>query len=182
MTVELYSKIFKEISEYQKTSPDFRFSFPCFHGGETNNVIPDYCEFKGTARVFTKQDEDFIVSTINQLTAEIAQAAGCKHEIEYGVGGEGAVINNEECAQFVRRLAVEQYGAEQVGNDLLPSYASEDFADFLKVVPGCFFFRVIDNLPQGVGLHCSHYNFDDSVIEDVSKFWLNIVVTRCNEK
>lgn len=96
------------------------------------------------------------------------------------MGADGPVINTPRCARFVRRVAQRKFGAEAVTDEGTPVYASEDFADFLQLAPGAFFFSVVSHLPPDVGLHHNQYNFDDSIIQETSELWWEIVHERLN--
>jgi len=58
---------------------------------------------------------------------------------------------------------------------VLPLYASEDFACYTKKVKGAFMF-----LGNGgkIGLHESKFNFNDKLIEPMSRLWLQLVLDR----
>lgn len=151
-------------------------------GGTTFNVIPSTCSLAGTLRTFDEKDTEEITRRIEEILKEICEESNLKLEFHYHLGADGPVINNPDCANFVKEVAINQYGEEKVSNEGLPVYASEDFADFLMIKPGAFFFRVVNHLPKHVTLHHNEYNFDDSIIEDVSHFWWNLVHERCNFK
>ena len=57
--------------------------------------------------------------------------------------------------------------------------ASEDFADFLKVVPGCFVLlgggqEESNNIP----LHSPFYDFNDDILTIGAEFWTELVAQR----
>ena len=60
-----------------------------------------------------------------------------------------------------------------------PWMASEDFADFLKVVPGCFVLlgsgqEDSNNIP----LHSPFYDFNDDILTIGTEFWTEFVAQR----
>lgn len=179
----IYMKVFEYVTEYQTNVCDnLRFSFTKINGGTTFNVIPDICTIAGTLRTFDDEHSTAINKRIGEIIKEVCEEDGLEFDYGFHLGADGAVVNTPECAQFVRRVAQKQYGEDCVSDDGLPVYASEDFADFLTIAPGAFFFRVVNHLPPHVTLHHNEYNFDDSVIEDLSLFWWNLVFERCIEK
>ena len=179
IAAEIYLELYKQLGEIQKEYPNVRFSFPVLRGGEACNVIVDKCAIQGTFRTFSKESEEKMLDVLKTTLEEITKKHNTTYDLTLLVGGEGAVINTPECAQFIRKAAKEHYGDEKVDHDKVPVYASEDFADFLVHAPGCFFFAVINNLPSHVTLHTSSYDFDDSIIEELSHFWYKIVKDRC---
>lgn len=175
-----YLLIMDRLSEYQKEHPLVRFSMTSFNGGNTFNVIPTTVEISGTLRTFEKEDSKMMVGFFSQALDAVTKQYGATYELDIEVSSE-AVINTARFSQKVRQTAIELYGSEFVGTEGLPVYASEDFADFLQLVPGCLFFRVIHNNVPGTTLHSDKYNFDDGVIEDSSLFWFKLLQARLND-
>ena len=178
-----YLAIFEQLNEYQKTSSgNIRFSMTAFQGGNTCNVIPSSVQIKGTLRDFSNEDCDamkvIIRSNLEKITSETGSAFELTLESPHLY--LGAVINTPSHAEYVRQAAREFYGEEMVGDQGLPVYASEDFSDFMQNVPGCFFFRALHHLSPDVTLHSDHYDFDDNVIDDLSRFWFKLMHDRLN--
>ena len=157
-----------------------RFSLTSFNAGHTFNVIPDSVQISGSLRSFYLDQNDMMEVIITKIVKEIAEKHGCSYELRFKKGA-GAVVNTPKCSDFVSKVAKEIYGIDKVSGEGLPIYGAEDFADYLKFVPGAFFFRTTRNLPEGINIHHHQYNFDDAVIEDISVMWLKLVVTRLNE-
>lgn len=67
-----------------------------------------------------------------------------------------------------------------IKNDNLPIKASEDFNNFAKGIPSCFFFYNIGK-KNGKNLHDKDYNFNDDCLEKMSKNWLKIMLSRTTE-
>lgn len=118
--------------------------------------------------------------TIREVLERLTKDTGLTYDVDFDSPHVGAVINTPTHAGFVRDLAIQEYGADCVSDQGLPVYASEDFSDFLALAPGCFFFRATKNLPPGTTLHCDKYDFDDNVIDDLSKFWFKLIRSRLN--
>ena len=159
-----------------------RFSFCKLVGGTACNVIPESVEIEGTLRTFDERDQEYVVEKTKELLKTVCEENDCQWVWEDHGNNAAAVINNPECAQFVRKVASGHYGEDKVTDNGLPVYASEDFSDFLHVKPGAFFFRANKNVKEGSRLHHNEYNFDDNVLEDVSEFWWKIVKERCDMK
>lgn len=177
------AKVFLEVNEglakYQKEqSQKMRFSLTAFNGGHTFNVIPPLAEIMGSARTFEKEDPERVMSLIRNAVEKICADSDFTFDCELRTLDGGAVINTPKNAQYVRQVAEQMYGKDLVSDRDLPIYASEDFSEFLNVVPGCFFFQVGKNLPSGTTLHSDMYDFDDSIIEDLSTFWFKLSESR----
>lgn len=179
VAASVYMKIFEQCNEYQDKHPMVRFSLTSFNAGSTFNVIPEEVKISGSLRSFYMENNDDLEKIIQGVVKEICDENKCEFEIRFKKGA-GAVVNHPKCSGVVREIAEEHYGKEKVTGEGLPIYGAEDFADYLKYVPGAFFFRIIKNLPKGVNIHHCQYNFDDSVIEDVSEFWFKLVEKRLN--
>lgn len=174
-----YLAIHEQLNAYQKERGDkMRFSLAAFNAGCACNVIPSSATIKGTFRDFDPKDDAAMQDIIRKVLNEVTSESGTTYEVDFDSPHVGAVINDPTCAGYVRDLAVQFYGAECVGDQGLPVFASEDFSDFLAKAPGCFFFRATKNLPEGSTLHMDQYNFDDAVIDDLSRFWFLLMRAR----
>lgn len=176
-----YIEIHEKLCAYQKEIGDkLRFSLAAFNAGCACNVIPGTARIGGTFRDFNPKDCEFMQKTILEVLERLTEESGTTFDVDFDSPHDGAVINDPVCAGYVRELAIQEYGQEFVGDEGLPVYASEDFSDFLSLVPGCFFFRSTKNLPAGTTLHSDKYDFDDEVIDDLSKFWFKLMRARLN--
>lgn len=153
-----------------------RFSLTQFNGGTASNVIPETCFISGTLRYFSESHLNKILGKMREIIEEVTKENDLKYEFTHS--SSLPVINNEICAEYIKRVAIKQYGEEFVSSEGLPVFASEDFSCFLEKKPGAFFGRIVNHLPEYVTLHHNEYDFDDGVIEDVSLFWWNLVVDR----
>lgn len=176
----VYLKIFQEFNELREKNSKITFSIATFNGGTAANVIPNDCLLTGTTRTFSNDDTTHMRNRIKQITEDITSEENASCEIEFLSATEGPVINHPECAQRLRKVAIELYGADKVSDKHTPSFGSEDFADYLSKVKGAFFWRTTRNLPIGISIHTRKYDFDDSIIPDVTNFWCNFVLSRFN--
>jgi metal-dependent amidase/aminoacylase/carboxypeptidase family protein len=122
---------------------------------------------------------DEMEAIITKIVTDVCAENNCTFDLKFKKGA-GSVVNTPSCSALVSKVAKEMYGEDKVNGDGLPIYGAEDFADFLKFVPGAFFFRVTRNLPKGVNIHHHQYDFDDGIIDDLSKLWFKIVLERLN--
>lgn len=156
------------------------YSITTINGGFANNVIPDSCEFTGSIRTFLDEDRIGLPNLMEEILKEICEKNGTKFEAEFKAGCDSSVVNTPKCAQFVRRVAKKHYGDEAVSDVGTPIYGAEDFADYLGVIPGAFFWRVMNHLNEDQKLHCSNFDFDDNVIEDTAELYAKVVLERLN--
>ena len=127
-------------------------------GGETHNVIPPSVELRGTIRAFEPEIRTLILERFHQITNNIAQAMGCRLEVEFKRISP-PVIND---AVITRRV-------QEVAAGLLPECAidsnehtmgSEDMAFMMEQIPGCYFFIGSANPEKGLNASHHHPRFD----------------------
>jgi hippurate hydrolase len=140
------------------------------HGGNAANVIPDEVELKLTVRAFRPEVRERLRQRIEALAASVAAAFGARAEIQFPRGFP-SVINHAAETAFVRQVALDQFGPQQVVEGFQPRTASEDFAFLLQARPGSFVF--VGN-GDGPPLHSPRYVFNDAVIAPAASLWARL--------
>lgn len=176
----MYLEIEKRFSEYSEEHPEFSYSITTINAGIANNVIPNTCHMTGSIRSHKAEDVTGLPELMEQCVKDVCEKNGTSYKIRFEEISDNALYNNAKCTEFLRKVAREFYGEEAVSDVGPPSKGSEDFADYLGVIPGCFFWRVLGNAKADTKLHTSRFNFDDGVIEDVAEFYTRLVLTRLN--
>lgn len=147
-----------------------------FHAGTATNVIPDTAVFEGTVRTLTDATRAKAKAAILRRVAGIASAHGCAAEIDYEEGYP-ATINDPACADLVAAVAREELGAMRFVPCAAPVMGGEDFAYYLREVPGAFFF--VGVRPEGMEtyapLHSDRFDFNDAVIGTTTRMFVAIV-------
>ena len=175
--VDVYLEIKKIEEKFNNDKRKFVMCFPMFNAGTADNVIPDTSEIAGTVRTLEIGLEDEILKEFGARLPIICQKHNCSLETIVKPGYP-IVDNHKEQADIIERLGKNQFGEKLVDKSLLPIMASEDFSYFLIEKPGCFFFIGGKEKEDEPGLHCSNYNFKDSNLDVVSKFYLTILLDR----
>lgn len=139
------------------------------------NVIPEKARLEGT---FRSMDEDwrFVAHEhIRRVADHTAKALGAEAEVEIVVGYP-ALYNHPNTTDFVRSAAVEYVGAGNVV-DLDRWYASEDFAWYLREVPGTFYRIGTRNEEKGIvhGLHTPRFTIDEEALRTSPGFMAYVV-------
>lgn len=137
-----------------------------FHAGNSFNVIADTAHLSGTVRTFSKDVYDQIPTIFKRVVENTAKALGAECEIKFERLGL-PTINDARMAEFVREIAVEVVGAENVHNDnRARTMAGEDMSYFLAQVPGCFFFVGSQNSERGLIYphHSPKFDFDEAAL------------------
>lgn len=128
------------------------------------NVIPEKAKLEGT---FRAMDEDWRFRAhdlMRRVVGHTAQALGAEVDVEIVVGYP-ALYNHPDETDFVRNAAAEYVGADNIV-ELDRWYASEDFAWYLKELPGSFYRIGTGNKEKGIvhGLHTSRFTIDEDAL------------------
>jgi len=142
----------------------FVLSICKIQSGNTFNVIPEDAEIEGTVRTFDKNLAETISKRIETISKNIAEAFRGKAEIEYQFGYPPGK-NDEKEAEFVKKIAEEVVGKENVIEDK-PSMGGEDFSYFLEERPGAMFWLGSGNEEKGLNHphHSPYFDFDESAM------------------
>lgn len=139
------------------------------------NVIPERARLEGTFRSMNEEWRFRAHDLIRQVVAHTAEALGATAEIEIAVGYP-ALYNHPEPTAFVRSAAVEYVGSDNVV-DLDLWYAAEDFAWYLREIPGSFYRIGTRNEDQGIihGLHTPKFTIDEEALRVAPGFMAYVV-------
>jgi amidohydrolase len=138
-------------------------SVGAFHAGGAFNVIADSAELTGTYRAFDNATQELIERRIREIAEGTARTMGATVDIEIRLISP-ATVNDEAAAEFVRADAIDVLGEGQVEPEQF-TMGAEDMSEFLKRVPGCFFFLGSCNDAQG--FNAPHHNPRFDIDEDV---------------
>ena len=148
------------------------------HAGDTeaSNVIPSELRIGGTARTYAESVRTTVESRIAELAETTARAWGAKAEVTYH-RGTSPLVNRPEQVAVAVAAATKSVGAAHVNGALRPGTGGEDFAEMMLVKPGAFM-----RIGNGVeadgsfkGLHTPVYDFNDAIIPDGVRYWVNVV-------
>lgn len=135
-----------------------------FHSGSAGNVISGYAELIGSMRSLTLEVRELLVKRVREISEATALAMGGRAEFNIP-GGIGPVVNSIEGAQVMRRVAEAMAPPEDVVQ-IPPMMVSEDMAEFLNRVPGCYILIGASDPTQP--LHAPHhspeFDFDERVL------------------
>ncbi|MGG6310057.1 M20 family metallopeptidase [Paenibacillus macerans] len=126
-------------------------------GGTAQNIIADRCKLSGTVRCFCEETRSLIRSRIHALAEGTAAAYGAEANINYMMGYPSLVNDEAEYGRFLRE-APSVFGLRAVlSPKIMPA---EDFAYYLRKVPGCFMFVGAGNPDKGAVYPHHHPKFD----------------------
>ncbi len=134
------------------------------HAGHTFNVIPDSATLNGTVRTFDEAVRARVAERFAELVAGVCAAFGATGEIDW-TPSYPVLVNDGAMAELVRAAAREVVGDDQV-REATPSLGAEDFAYFLRQVPGCYFQVGLANAAKGTGAphHNPRFDLDEEAL------------------
>jgi amidohydrolase len=162
--------------EFDPTEPGL-VTVGTVQAGTAVNIIPDAASISGTARSFAESARRKLREAIERRCAGVAAAQGCQLRFEW-TEGYPPTLNEPAMTDYFQRTAQATLGPEAFVPASRPSMGGEDFAYYLKKVPGCFFFLGV--CPPGqdtnFSLHSNRYNFNDAALPVGMRMFLALVM------
>ncbi|WP_138420593.1 M20 metallopeptidase family protein [Aquibacillus sediminis] len=147
-----------------------------FEAGQAFNVIADKAKITGTVRTFDENTRDLVEEEIKHIAHTTCEGAGATAQVTYQ-RGYPAVWNHPEPIRKAETLAKEVVGKDQIIH-IDPSMAMEDFAYYLKEIPGAFLFiggrneQLLATYPH----HHPKFNVDERAILHGGKMFISLVL------
>ncbi|WP_066172734.1 M20 family metallopeptidase [Bacillus marinisedimentorum] len=129
-----------------------------FHSGDAFNVIPGKAELKGTVRTFDESVRTLVEQSMELMAESICNANGAECSFSYE-RGYPALWNHSAETEQLAEAAKTVVPPDQVV-EMEPIMGGEDFAYYLKEVPGAFFFTGARNEAEGAHYPHHHAKFD----------------------
>jgi amidohydrolase len=131
-------------------------------GGSKENNLADQVELRGTIRSLHPAVRQVLFRELDRA-CQVAKALGGDYELRIQEGYP-PVINDEELAALVRRVASNMVGPEAV-HERPPELGSEDFSFFMQRAPGCYFELGVRVPGQPLRpMHSPHFDVDESML------------------
>jgi amidohydrolase len=144
-----------------------------FQAGNTDNVIPQTAQLRGTARSLSPKVRDLLEKRLNEVVEGTARLHGATAKLRYH-RGYPVLENHERQTAFAAAVAGEIVGKERVETAMAPVMGAEDFSYMLQARPGAFIF--VGN-GDTAGLHHPAYDFNDEAIPVGTSYWARLVET-----
>ena len=144
-----------------------------FRAGNTDNVIPQTVQLRGTARSLAPEVRDLLEKRLPVVVESTATAYGAKAKLTYK-RGYPVLVNHDKQTEFAASVASQIAGQDKVDTGLPPMMGAEDFSFMLNARPGAFIW--IGN-GASAGLHHPSYNFNDEAIPFGTSYWVKLVET-----
>lgn len=127
--------------------------------GSAFNIIPERAAFKGTARSLDERERELAKRGLRRLCEGSALAMGVDYEFEW-TDGYPSLANDAASVEACMAGAQRLLGPGRVKILSTPSMGGEDFAYYLKKIPGCFWFMNTQNPERGIRYPNHHPRFD----------------------
>lgn len=134
-------------------------------GGTATNIIPAEVKMMGTIRTLNEKLRKKSIKLIERTIKGITQAAGAKYEF-YISPGYPELNNDEKLTAFARKSAEEFTGKQNVFT-CERIMGAEDFAYYLKKVPGSFYRIGVGNTTD---IHTPTININEKALADGAGF------------
>lgn len=168
--------------EIKQTIPTV-ISFSSIQGGRnSNNIIPDVVEIKGTVRNTDVETRKYVLKRIEEIVSGLTKMMRADFELNFDGGCSGVVNDNDIVDMFIESSKkIVKEDEIHIANDCLMS--AEDAGFFFEKVKGCYF-RLYNpgTFEDGVvyPLHNSKYIMDDSVLYKGAALFLQATVDYLN--
>jgi hippurate hydrolase len=141
-------------------------SLTVIEGGEAQNQIPSRVTIKGTMRWLYDEAGDAIREGLQRITDGVAATCGVKGTLIISPG-LGVTANSPAERDLAAAAAA---SVTETRRDMRPAMTGEDFAWFLKEVPGAFVWIGNGPAEEGRDLHNARYDFNDAILPTASRF------------
>jgi metal-dependent amidase/aminoacylase/carboxypeptidase family protein len=140
--------------------------------GETDNVIPDTAELRGTIRTLSSAVLSELQRQMKQMCDGLAAAYGTSIAVEF-FQGYPATVNSPAETALCEMVIRETFGDASTHANVAPNMTSEDFGFMLEERPGSYV--LIGNTPHArtaAGLHHPSYDFNDEITPAGVRYWV----------
>ncbi len=127
-------------------------------GSEAHNVIPEQASLGGTLRTVSPDDRETVRSYMHRAAERLANLHGTHIELDFE-DGSPPVINDEAAIENVEATIRDDFGDQAIHRIERSSMGGEDFAHYLKHVPGAFI-RVGTASGPETSYPLHHHRFD----------------------
>jgi amidohydrolase len=138
------------------------------------NIIPSNVIIKGDARAL----DPAVQKKIEQRMRDIVDGVCKSHNVSGSVvyRNDFIVLDNSEAeTKAAVEAAKMTVGENMVDGSCAICTCSEDFAQFLNHIPGCFILLGAGDGDNSPPLHNPYYDYNDALLESGSDYWVNLV-------
>lgn len=136
-----------------------------FQAGSKANIIPGEAVITGTVRTLSSELRTRMRKRIEELVAGITGASKAKYEFEYKFEYP-PLVNDDKMAELARKVSANMPGKNMLFELKDPSMGGEDFAYYLKKIPGVYVFLGNYNPDKDTiyPIHSPNFKIDEDVL------------------
>lgn len=134
-----------------------------FRSGDAANVIPESAELAGTIRCTSLEMRPQVLRRVRKTIDHFCDLYNARYELEL-IKGPPPVVNDTTCNTIFEEVGTEVLGHDNIYWIAKPSMGSEDFAEFLQVVPGAMFRLGVGSQRCRHGLHSAFFDLEEDAL------------------
>lgn len=152
-------------------------SFGKIVGGSARNILPETVVIEGTMRTTSDEVRDRLADLLKASARATEELFGAKITIDVKKAAP-VTMNHALGVAAVTASATRVLGADHVIENARAIMASEDFSEFLRIVPGAYFFAG----QNGFYPHHQEYVFDPAIIPVGAAIFADLARTRTSAR
>ena len=143
-----------------------------FEGGTATNIIPAEVKLAGTIRTLNEKLRKKSLKLIDRTLKGITESAGAKYKFEISPGYP-ELVNDAKITEFASNAALKYAGKKNVfkAESIM---AAEDFAYYLKKIPGTFYRIGVGNTSD---IHTPEINLDEAALPAGAGFMAYLAIS-----
>lgn len=127
--------------------------------GTAFNIIPGSASYKGTVRSLREAERGLAKDGLERLARGLGLAYGLEADFTWK-DGYTALVNDDDAVEACLKASRSLLGDRAVKELSIPSMGGEDFAYYLGLAPGCFWFMNTQAPERGLRYPNHHPRFD----------------------
>ncbi|MGO4889259.1 M20 family metallopeptidase [Anaerobacillus sp. MEB173] len=150
-------------------------TFGKMNSGTAFNIIANQAVLEGTARSFSPGVRNILQTKLETLTKGLENIYGADINVNYQ-RGYPAVVNHKTEAEIILDVARDVFGPENTGI-MKPNMVGEDFAYYLKEIPGAFCFIGAGDTNKPIyPHHHPRFQIDETVLPMAAEWFYQLAL------
>ncbi len=161
---QIMSALYQMVGRIHDTRQSAVMSICQFHAGSAFNVIPRQAKFGGTIRCIDVEAQAQLREHIIRTAQHIGALYGAEVDVQMRMGSP-PVVNDESLIKTVEQTVRALHGVQAIFWVPAPSMGAEDFAHYLKHVPGALIRVGTANSPEtSYPLHDARFDIAEKAL------------------
>ena len=150
-------------------------------GSEAHNVIPEEASFGGTLRTVSPEDRETIRAYMRRTAERVQNLHDVLIDVDFE-DGSPPVINDEAAIENVERTIRDGFGEQAIHWIEQSSMGGEDFAHYLKHVPGAFLRVGTASGPEtSFPLHHHRFDIDETPLAPTARLLSRVLMNHLRD-